>query len=248
MTDKKLVDGIKTVRNNIFRKTFKTSDAWFIIGILGIIAYCSFYFFPASYFFSLSEKYIDLPNLVSASPALAGGLLIALWFVIRGKSIKNLNDFILFFFASYAIYLFIYDYQTSQELNKIEYIAENKTHLVIRVVLLVSSLAKTMITFIEFWREIVLEKQSVINKLDNQEVHDKKPSDDSRDIKTIPEVAEVAEVAEVNKDMKVDVPKKENNNNHRLTVIITIIACSLLTCFPFIYYYFPIFINHFFHH
>ncbi|EML0564588.1 hypothetical protein RFG85_002556 [Klebsiella aerogenes] len=52
------------------------------------------------------EKIGNIPDLLSLFPIFSSSLLIATWFLYRGKSVKSLNDIILFFFCELCIISF----------------------------------------------------------------------------------------------------------------------------------------------
>ena len=135
------------------------TDITFIGSCILIILFSLYFLFPTGVFYWGSKPYVVLPNLISFIPVLSGAILITIWFLIRGKSIKNFNDFFLFMFAAYVVYLLIYDYQANKEFNSITYLAENITHLSLRVFILMASTAKCLIAFMEGLFEIYKENK-----------------------------------------------------------------------------------------
>lgn len=137
---------------------FTKIDLLFTVACLFIVLFCVFFIFSSHGFMEKSIPFVVLPDLVSFLPAFSGGFLIAIWFLLRGKSIKNINDFFLFFFAAYVVYLLIYDYPKSKEINSIEYLANSLNHLFVRVFILMNSIAKCLIVFMEFIFEFKKEE------------------------------------------------------------------------------------------
>lgn len=146
---------VLSMKLNFLTKT----DMIFIGACIIIILFSLYFLFPTVSFYRSSKPYVVLPDLISFIPVLSGAILITIWFLIRGKSIKNFNDFFLFMFAAYVIYLLIYDYQANKEFNSITYLAENITHLSLRVFILMASTAKCLIAFMEGIFEVYKESK-----------------------------------------------------------------------------------------
>lgn len=96
------------------------------------------------------EKIGNIPDLLSLFPIFSSSLLIATWFLYRGKSVKSLNDIILFFSVSYALYLFLFDNQEYEKLNNIKEVVSNLPLFLAKIAILNCSVAKTIITLFEF--------------------------------------------------------------------------------------------------
>lgn len=111
----------------------------------------------------------NMPDIISAMPALSGGIIITLWYIYRGKSVKSLNDFFLFSSASYGLYLLIFDYASYLQSTNIQDFATNINHLFFKICLLVSTLAKALITFIEFLNESHRETKLKHEKINTKE-------------------------------------------------------------------------------
>lgn len=105
-----------------------------------------------------------IPDYISILPVIAGGLFIALWYIYRGKSVKSLNDAILFASASYALYLFLYDYEFYKSFTDLQYIADHIYQIGIKVLLLISTVGKTLITIVEFINDRYKESQVIKKK------------------------------------------------------------------------------------
>ncbi|MDS7719864.1 hypothetical protein N7605_08500 [Pantoea ananatis] len=141
--------GIVSASPSQKKHIFTNIDLLFAATCFLIVLFCVFFIFSSHGFIKKSIPFVVLPDLVSFLPAFSGGFLIAIWFLLRGKSIKNINDFFLFFFAAYVVYLLIYDYPKSREINSIEYLANSLNHLFVRVFILMNSIGKCLIVLVE---------------------------------------------------------------------------------------------------
>ena len=117
-----------------------------------------------------------IPDYISILPIIAGGLFIALWYIYRGKSVKSLNDAILFASASYALYLFLFDYEFYKSFTDLQYIAEHLYQIGIKVLILISTVGKTLITIVEFINDRHKENQVIKQKKLNAEPKNDGPS------------------------------------------------------------------------
>ncbi|EAR9993677.1 hypothetical protein ACLH1N_07405 [Klebsiella sp. 1RUBe7cef] len=118
------------------------------------------------------EKIGNIPDLLSLFPIFSSSLLIATWFLYRGKSVKSLNDIILFFSVSYALYLFLFDNQEYEKLNNIKEVVSNLPLFLAKIAILNCSVAKTIITLFEFiieWAKENSEKKITLQEKQNAE-------------------------------------------------------------------------------
>jgi len=126
-----------------------------------------------------------IPDSISILPVIAGGLFIALWYIYRGKSVKSLNDAILFASASYALYLFLFDYEFYKSFTDLQYIADHLYQIGLKVLILISTVGKTLITIVEFindrHKENHVKKQ---NKLNSEPKNDKPSASDTNHIQS----------------------------------------------------------------
>ncbi|MGG6137308.1 hypothetical protein ACQV2E_15745 [Pantoea allii] len=99
---------------------------------------------------SLFDKIGNIPDLLTLFPLFSSSLLIATWFLYRGKSVKSLNDIILFFSVSYALYLFLFDNKEFEKLNNLKDVVSNLFLFSAKIAILNCSIAKTIITLFEF--------------------------------------------------------------------------------------------------
>lgn len=151
-------------------------NIFFFIACLVALSITIFYLIKnvAHYLKPLSTNII--PDYISILPVIAGGLFIALWYIYRGKSVKSLNDAILFASASYALYLFLYDYEFYKSFTDLQYIADHIYQIVIKVLLLISTVGKTLITIVEFINDRYKESQVIKQKKLNSEPKNDGPS------------------------------------------------------------------------
>lgn len=114
------------------------------------------------------------PDYISILPVFSGGIFIALWYIYRGKSVKSLNDVILFASASYALYLFLFDYEYYKNSTELQYIADHIIQLSLKVLLLISTVGKSLITAIEFsndrYKEDFIKKQQKLYSKQKNEI------------------------------------------------------------------------------
>lgn len=116
---------------------------------------------------SFFKNFESTPDILSICPLVSSSLMIAAWFLYRGKSVKSLNDIILFFSASYALYLFILDNNEYKRLNDIEAVVNDTSLFFSKIGILTCTLAKTFITLFEFvidWTKENLEREKLLKK------------------------------------------------------------------------------------
>jgi len=134
---------------------------------------------------SFFKNFESTPDILSICPIVSSSLMIAAWFLYRGKSVKSLNDIILFFSASYALYLFLLDNNEYKRLNDIEAVVNDTSLFFSKIGILTCTLAKTFITLFEFvidWTKENSERKNLLK----QEQHykdDKSPEESEEEIK-----------------------------------------------------------------
>ncbi|PIF20837.1 MULTISPECIES: hypothetical protein [Pantoea] len=124
-------------------------------------------------FISLSESFKNLPDYISILPAFSGGLFITALFLYRGKSIKSLNDCVLFSTSAYALYLFLFDTSLYDKTKNITEVLVDPLLFYSKISILICTIGKTIITFSEFITEWTKEdaesrKKKDIKNEDNQ--------------------------------------------------------------------------------
>lgn len=129
---------------------------------------------------SFFKNFESTPDILSICPIVSSSLMIAAWFLYRGKSVKSLNDIILFFSASYALYLFLLDNNEYKRLNDIEAVVNDTSLFFSKIGILTCTLAKTFITLFEFvidWTKENSERKKLLKK--EQHSKDDKASEKS---------------------------------------------------------------------
>jgi len=160
------------LREKILPKITRPIGLVFLVPVISVIFYIPFIVVPEIPRYA--EKYnrdhilSNLPDIISAMPALSGGIIITLWYIYRGKSVKSLNDFFLFSSASYGLYLLIFDYASYLQSTNIQDFATNINHLFFKICLLVSTLAKALITFIDCLNESHRETELKHRKINTE--------------------------------------------------------------------------------
>ncbi|ECF4923424.1 hypothetical protein FLP35_01790 [Salmonella enterica subsp. arizonae] len=106
--------------------------------------------------------------------SLIGGLFISIFFKKVGKSIKSLNDCVLFFSAAVVLYK-TYDQNPNDLMTLIEKAIEIHTLALFKAMILLCSFAKFFISAFEFYSEKLAEfnkkndtKDELISKLSNE--------------------------------------------------------------------------------
>lgn len=161
------------LKEKILQKITRPIGLIFLVPVISTIVYTTFNVIAEIPRYA--EKYNkdqvldNMPDIISAMPALSGGIIITLWYIYRGKSVKSLNDFFLFSSASYGLYLLIFDYASYLQSTNIQDFATNINHLFFKICLLVSTLAKALITFIECLNESHRETKLKHEKINTKE-------------------------------------------------------------------------------
>ena len=161
------------LKEKILQKITRPIGLIFLVPVISTIVYTTFNVIAEIPRYA--EKYNkdqvldNMPDIISAMPALPGGIIITLWYIYRGKSVKSLNDFFLFSSASYGLYLLIFDYASYLQSTNIQDFATNINHLFFKICLLVSTLAKALITFIECLNESHRETKLKHEKINTKE-------------------------------------------------------------------------------
>ncbi|EHM42815.1 hypothetical protein [Hafnia alvei] len=163
------------------------------------------------------------PDYISILPVIAGGLFIALWYIYRGKSVKSLNDAILFASASYALYLFLFDYEFYKSFTDLQYIADHPYQISIKVLLLISTVGKTLITIVEFINDRHKENQVIKKKKLNSEPKNDGPS--TSNINNVPSNTATPDLI------------THNNFYYKLVLFITIVMTIAPWGFIYLRYY-----------
>ncbi|AOR59342.1 hypothetical protein [Pectobacterium parmentieri] len=92
-------------------------------------------------------------NWVSMSCIILASLAMSYWYYLKGKSIKALNDLLLFFSAAVASYFYIMDHETYLEYHDNSMLCKNMTYMGWQIFILTCSFSKAFIASIEFIQE-----------------------------------------------------------------------------------------------
>ncbi|MDY4377396.1 hypothetical protein SOV92_06005 [Pectobacterium brasiliense] len=98
-------------------------------------------------------------NWLIMSCIIVSSLTMSLWYHLKGKSIKALNDCLLFISAAIASYYYIMDHKTYLEYHDNSMLCKNMIYMGFQLFLLTCSFSKAFISFIEFFQE----RNSLIN-------------------------------------------------------------------------------------
>ncbi|WP_147198901.1 hypothetical protein [Pantoea sp. CCBC3-3-1] len=161
------------ISNENVEKKLINSKALYVLDLVFVllIVACTWFFgqliLKNSYLVNLFKALENIPELLSLFPIFSSSLMIAAWFIYRGKSIKSLNDFILFFSVSYALYLFLFNNTEYQKLNNLKAVVNESNLFFAKIVILDCTIAKTLITLFEFvieWVKENSEKELIMHK------------------------------------------------------------------------------------
>lgn len=97
--------------------------------------------------------------------------LITTWFCLKGKSVKALNDFLLFLSAAIAAYYYLFDYEKYEIYRNHSILCKNLGYLCWQTLLINCSFAKAFIAAAEFYQERSILIKKSLEKNDNQETN-----------------------------------------------------------------------------
>jgi len=96
-------------------------------------------------------------NLKGDTPIISsfviGSIMISAWFYLKGKSIKALNDTILFSTSAVVAYFYIFNNVTFNKYHDPNMLCQNVFYLSWQFLILICSFSKAEIAFIEFLQE-----------------------------------------------------------------------------------------------
>lgn len=87
---------------------------------------------------------------------LVTSVMIGAWFYWKGKSVKALNDLLLFLSAAIASYYYFFDFNKYETIKEHSFLCSNIGYLCWQLLLVNCSFAKAWISLIEFFQERAL--------------------------------------------------------------------------------------------
>lgn len=95
-----------------------------------------------------------------SAPIFSASLIMSFWYFMKGKSIKALNDFLLFISAAIGSYYFMLDHEAYLKFHESSILCKNINYMCWQLMLLICSFTKAFIALIEFFQErkILIEK------------------------------------------------------------------------------------------
>ncbi|NIG81773.1 hypothetical protein F3J34_50545 [Klebsiella sp. Ap-873] len=150
----------------------KKLDFIFVFLIIASTWFFGQFFLNNPYLISLFKNIETIPDLLSLCPIFSSSLMISAWFIYRGKSVKSLNDVILFFSASYVLYLFLFENNEYQKLNNIETVINDQLLFFSKIAIIICTIAKTFITLFEFVIDWTKENSEKTNALQQNQYNE----------------------------------------------------------------------------